>query len=75
VGRWLEKHGVRVWYDSPGTTTHAKLLVADRRRVLVGSHNLTHAALRYNHEVSLLIDSPDLAGKLIRYFERLPKED
>ncbi len=75
VARWLKKNGVRVRYDSPTTTMHAKFLVADRRRVLVGSHNLTHAALKYNHEVSLLLDSPELAGKLLRYFERLPKSN
>ncbi len=75
AGRWLKANGVRVRYDSPAATMHAKFLVADRRRVLVGSHNLTHAALKYNREVSLLIDSPELAGKLLRYFNLLPQGD
>jgi len=72
VGRRLKQNGVKVFYDTRKTTTHAKLLVVDRRRVLVGSHNLTQAALKYNHELSLLIDNERLAEQLIRYIDRLP---
>jgi len=38
----------------------------------MGSHNLTHAALAYNHEFSLLIDNRDLAQQALSYLRALP---
>lgn len=38
---WLAAHGVRAVLDEEGVTTHAKVLVADGRLVLAGSHNWT----------------------------------
>jgi phosphatidylserine/phosphatidylglycerophosphate/cardiolipin synthase-like enzyme len=43
---------------------HAKLLVVDRRRALVGSANLTHRALTANLEAGVLIEDYDLAAEL-----------
>ena len=63
----MRKHGIKVNFDSPKTTTHTKLVVIDRRYSMVGSHNFTHAALKYNNELSLLIDDRDLAQQLTDY--------
>lgn len=67
----LKKGGVAVFFDAPGQTTHAKLAVIDRRYCLVGSHNLSQSALKYNHEFSLLLDSPPLAEEILAYMETL----
>jgi len=67
----LRQHGVQVLFDSPDTTTHTKTIVIDNRFVFIGSHNLTHSALFYNHELSVLIDDPDLARDVIRYLMKL----
>lgn len=67
----LRQHGVQVLFDSPNTTTHTKAIVIDARFVFIGSHNLTHSALFYNHELSVLIDDPDLAREVIRYVQEL----
>ena len=69
----LRKGGVTVFFDSPERTTHAKLAVIDRRYCLVGSHNLTQSALRYNHEFSLLLDDPSLAEEILAYMETILK--
>lgn len=69
----LRKGGVAVFFDSPERTTHAKLAVIDRRHCLVGSHNLTQSALTYNHEFSLLLDSPPLAEEILAYLETILK--
>lgn len=69
----LEKGGVTVLFDSPGRTQHGKLLVVDGRHCLVGSHNLTQAALKHNHELSLLLDNPHLAARLLAYMDTLVK--
>ncbi|MFZ5758420.1 MAG: phospholipase D-like domain-containing protein [Thermodesulfobacteriota bacterium] len=71
VARRLRKNGVTVSFDSAARTTHAKIVVIDRRYVLLGSHNLTHSALSSNHEMSLLIDSTRLAAELIRYMDEI----
>ncbi len=63
----LKKGGVTVRFDTPKKTTHTKVVVIDRRWVFLGSHNWTTAALRHNHETSLLVDSPVLAEEALRY--------
>jgi competence ComEA-like helix-hairpin-helix protein len=71
VAEKLRKGNVRVFFDAPATTTHTKVVVIDRRYTLLGSHNLSHSALAYNHEVSLLIDNSALAAELIAYMDGL----
>ena len=51
-------------HRTPGAVLHAKLLIVDGRRALVGSANLTHRALTANLEAGVLIEDPDLAGGL-----------
>ncbi len=70
----LEEKGVQVYFDSPRKTTHTKLVVIDQRLVLLGSHNLTQSALKYNNEISLLIDRPDLAKEARTYMLGIIKE-
>jgi len=71
VARQLRKHDITVLFDSIKKTTHTKLVIVDQRFSFVGSHNLTHSALAYNHELSLLIDDRTLAGQLIDYIDTL----
>ena len=70
----LEDNGIRVYLDSPRRTTHAKVVVIDKKIVYIGSHNFTQSALRYNHEVSVRIVSPDMAKEIISYMEALKNE-
>jgi phosphatidylserine/phosphatidylglycerophosphate/cardiolipin synthase-like enzyme len=70
----LEEEGVRVYFDSPRQTTHTKLIVIDERVVLLGSHNLTQTALKYNNEISILLDRPDLAKRSRNYMLKIIKE-
>lgn len=72
--RFLEEKGVKVYFDSLQKTTHTKLVVIDSRLVLLGSHNLTQSALKYNNEISLLIDRPDLAREARAYMLGIIKE-
>jgi phosphatidylserine/phosphatidylglycerophosphate/cardiolipin synthase-like enzyme len=68
VAGYLARGGVNVVVTSRRrVVTHAKSVAIDDRWVLVGSHNLTQAALLHNNEVSVLLDSPRLAAELRRY--------
>ena len=46
------------------TTEHRKIVLVDRKRVLLGSHNLSRNSLRANREISLLIQSRELAEQI-----------
>jgi phosphatidylserine/phosphatidylglycerophosphate/cardiolipin synthase-like enzyme len=74
TGKLLEEKGVKVYFDSPRTTTHTKLVVIDERLIILGSHNLTQSALKHNNEISILLDRPDLAKHARNYMLKIIKE-
>ncbi|MCD6486119.1 MAG: hypothetical protein J7K35_02160 [Syntrophobacterales bacterium] len=69
----LEGKGIDVRFDSPHITTHTKVAVIDKRYIFLGSHNLTNSALKYNHELSVFIDSPSMAMETLKYINSLYK--
>ncbi len=71
---FLSRNGIRVFFDSPRTKSHLKAVVIDDRYVFVGSHNLTQSALKYNNEVSVLVESPEIASEMKSYLKRLMKQ-
>ncbi len=73
TGKILSEAGVKVFYDTPLKTTHAKCMVVDGVFCLIGSTNWTFYALTDNNEVSVLIKSKSLAKALIDYFNQVKK--
>lgn len=67
----LTKGGVKVYFDSPRQRTHVKAVVIDNRYTFIGSHNLTTSALGYNNELSLMMDSAEVARETARYVEEI----
>ncbi len=65
----LARNGVKVVFASRRRTTHVKAVVVDDRWVMIGSHNLTQSALAHNNELSVLLDSPEVAAQTRRYLE------
>ena len=68
--------GARRWrwpadQRTPGAVLHAKLLVVDGRRALVGSANLTPRALTANLEAGVLIEDPNLAAEFEAHIRTL----
>ena len=49
---------------------HSKCAVADRRYVFIGSMNLDPRSHKINTEMGAMVDSPELAGDLVRLIER-----
>jgi len=69
----LSKAGVQVSFDRMDLATHAKAFVIDNRYCFVGSHNFTHSAMAINKELSLFIDSPETAGKVLEFIAQIPR--
>jgi phosphatidylserine/phosphatidylglycerophosphate/cardiolipin synthase-like enzyme len=74
TGKLLQEKGISVFFDSPRKTTHTKLVVIDQRLIFLGSHNFTQSALKYNNEVSILLDEPDTAQNARHYILQIIKE-
>lgn len=67
---YLKRGGIDVRWDSLKKTTHSKVVVIDKRWVVIGSTNWSYAALSKNHETSLLIDSAQLAATTLAHLGR-----
>ncbi|MGA7828059.1 MAG: phospholipase D-like domain-containing protein [Geobacteraceae bacterium] len=67
----LSRNGIEVRFDSLRKTSHAKVVLIDDRFVYLGSHNLTHSALSRNNELSVKIDSPEMARQIKKYLGQL----
>ncbi|MCK4244407.1 MAG: hypothetical protein KAX20_02140 [Candidatus Omnitrophica bacterium] len=74
VGYRLAQGGVTVYFDPLETNTHCKLLVVDKRYVVIGSTNWSYYALEKNYESSVLIDSVSTANYFTKYFEKLRRK-
>lgn len=74
TGKLLEEKGIKVFFDSPRKTTHTKLSVIDQRLIFLGSHNFTQSALKYNNEISVLLERPDMAQNVRNYILNIIKE-
>ncbi len=53
----LLAHGIKVFFDDPEVTLHAKMLVIDNDTTIIGSTNWSLNALEQGNEASVLIDS------------------
>ncbi|MGC9529937.1 MAG: phospholipase D-like domain-containing protein [Candidatus Bipolaricaulaceae bacterium] len=71
AARFLEASGAEVRWDSPAVTLHAKFLVVDGRRCVLGSSHWTYSALERSVQVDLVVDSPALAKVVAAYFDLL----
>ncbi len=74
LAKQLQQENITVRFDALAKTTHTKMVIIDKRFSFVGSHNFTHSALAFNHELSLLLDNRALAGELLAYLATIETE-
>ena len=67
----LDRMGIKAKVLHSGKIVHAKVMIIDNSRVILGSHNYTQSAFTANLEVSLSILSSSACGELSAYFSRL----
>jgi len=69
---YLKNNSVPVKLDeSNGVTSHMKIIIVDGIYLIMGSHNWTESALKYNHEFSILVTSEYYSGEATQYFLNL----
>lgn len=64
----LESAGWAVRRAPSSRLLHAKLFIVDRRIVVIGSHNIAHAASAVNIDVSIAFDSAVAAAPFVSLF-------
>ena len=57
------------WSQASPSSLHAKIVVQDRRRAIVGSMNQDPRSHLYNTELWVTLDSPELAAELAALFD------
>ena len=70
----LKALGIEAKLDAAKRTTHAKLVVVDGQRALLGSTNFSYSSMYKNNEANLLVEDASLAGFFQRYAEALWKD-
>ncbi len=73
TGLRLQQAGARVFWDRPDRKLHIKAVIIDHHLVFIGSHNLTHSAMKYNQEMSLEVNDSTLANLMIKTLSKFPK--
>lgn len=72
VSAWrLFNEGCDVRYLPGNRTVHAKVVIIDRARILVGSHNWTRFSLGYNLEISVITDDEELVNTVLTELNEL----
>ena len=67
---FLKQNNVSVRWATRGyTNTHSKTMVADGKRVLVGSINWSRNAMKTNREAAVVIENQELAREFQKIFE------
>lgn len=67
----LLAHGIKVYYDNPEVTTHAKMLLIDDDISIIGSTNWSLNAIEQGNEASVLIKSEEVAKVYAAYLQNL----
>ena len=71
ITNFVKSHGIAARLAEGKPTLHAKFLIIDNESVVIGSHNLTHRAMSYNIETSVLITDPDIVMYYTKLFNSL----
>jgi phosphatidylserine/phosphatidylglycerophosphate/cardiolipin synthase-like enzyme len=66
---FLKNQGAEVRFLKNNRCCHAKLLIIDREKVLLGSHNLSVRSCENNFELSYLIPDPETVAQVSAVFE------
>lgn len=67
----LQEHHITVKRLQHNRCCHAKFIIVDKRRAIVGSHNLSVKSCHYNFEISYLISDDINIARLVSVMDRI----
>lgn len=68
---YLTAHGIEARFDDPAVTTHSKLVVVDRRVVILGSTNWNRYAFTAQEQADVIVEDAKVGEVFASYFDRL----
>jgi len=68
---FLKQSGIDIRYLRNNRCCHAKLLIIDKEKILLGSHNLSVRSTQNNFEMSYIMPDPETAAQVVAVFERI----
>jgi len=71
TAEYLERKGIEVKFDKPGTTTHAKVVIIDGNKVILGSSNWNYPTYAETFQSNVVVKSAEIARPLQKYFQAL----
>jgi phosphatidylserine/phosphatidylglycerophosphate/cardiolipin synthase-like enzyme len=70
----LKQHGINVKILHGNRCCHAKILLVDRNRAIIGSHNLSVRSCHNNFEVSYIIEDTASISRLSTAYDKILQE-
>ncbi|MFC2153876.1 phospholipase D-like domain-containing protein [Candidatus Altiarchaeota archaeon] len=67
----IAENNISIKYDSENQTLHAKLIIVDGEKVMVGSTNPTYYGLEKNRETNVYIRNEEIAQQYEQWFQEL----
>lgn len=67
----LNKIGIQARRVKDRRMVHAKMILIDRQKLIIGSHNFTRNAFTHNIETSVVVDVPPEITRFSEFFENL----
>lgn len=71
TAQFLKLAGVEVKFGQIGQATHAKMLIIDKRILILGSHNISKGSFSRNQEASIIVRGGEATRPYLDYFELL----
>jgi len=71
ASKWLSQFGIETKHLARGRTCHLKLLLVDRKSLILGSHNWSVRSMSSNAEASLFIEDRKINLEIFQYFQHL----
>ncbi|MEA1870639.1 MAG: phospholipase D-like domain-containing protein [Candidatus Bipolaricaulota bacterium] len=68
---YLIAHGIEARFDNLTVTTHSKLVIVDRRVVILGSTNWNHYAFTAQEQADVIVEDVQVGEVFASYFDRL----
>ncbi len=71
TGNFLMRYGCEVKFYHVGHLVHAKMMIIDKKILILGSHNWTKSAFSRNKEASIIVEGVNSIKPYRQYFDDL----